>query len=201
MDKPGPYVFRVSGQLSHCIGSLLPPNEDNPAFAQIYLLGDNGHNELNMRMAHHDETLDRSVIEAWSTWMNGNNAYSKFFKSSSQILQETPNSTIVLKSVPPKNNEKKRYNLPSTSDVAAIIDGTGELGNTPREIILKRHNNKYQRIDELHTGYFSLRYPVLFPYGEQHWCTDYIVPEHTKNNGGKLCLTHIMLHSSSLTNV
>ncbi|XP_056690782.1 uncharacterized protein [Spinacia oleracea] len=33
----GPYVYRVSGQNHHLIGSLLPVDEKRPAFAQLYI--------------------------------------------------------------------------------------------------------------------------------------------------------------------
>jgi hypothetical protein len=37
----------------------------------------------------------------------------------------------------------------------------------PREIILKTRDGALQQISELHSGYLPLRYPLLFPYGEQ----------------------------------
>lgn len=36
-DGHGPYVFRVSGQNYHRIGSLLPPEGCKPTYAQLYI--------------------------------------------------------------------------------------------------------------------------------------------------------------------
>lgn len=36
-DNLGPYVFKVSGQISHKIGSLSPDPSKGPRFLQLYL--------------------------------------------------------------------------------------------------------------------------------------------------------------------
>ena len=33
----GPYIFKISGQVHHLIGSLLPVNNNRPKFAQLYI--------------------------------------------------------------------------------------------------------------------------------------------------------------------
>ncbi|KAL4554934.1 hypothetical protein LXL04_037543 [Taraxacum kok-saghyz] len=33
----GPYTFKISGQISHWIGSLCPPPSENPRFLQLYI--------------------------------------------------------------------------------------------------------------------------------------------------------------------
>ncbi|KAJ1701662.1 hypothetical protein LUZ63_001441 [Rhynchospora breviuscula] len=45
----GPYVFRVSGQLCHLLGSLLPSDDDPPRFAQLYMY--DTENEIANRIA------------------------------------------------------------------------------------------------------------------------------------------------------
>ena len=32
-DSHGPYVFKISGQIHHLMGSLLPMNDESPKFA------------------------------------------------------------------------------------------------------------------------------------------------------------------------
>ena len=36
-DGYGPYVFKVVGQISHWMGSLCPPEDQNPRFLQMYI--------------------------------------------------------------------------------------------------------------------------------------------------------------------
>jgi hypothetical protein len=36
-DGHGPYVFKISGQVCHRIGSLIPSHGARPKYAQLYL--------------------------------------------------------------------------------------------------------------------------------------------------------------------
>ena len=36
-NAPGPYCFRISGELHHLSGSLLPEAGENESYAQIYI--------------------------------------------------------------------------------------------------------------------------------------------------------------------
>lgn len=46
----GPYVFKISGQVYHYIGSLCPTNDNDPCFLQLYIY-DTQH-EVDNRMKH-----------------------------------------------------------------------------------------------------------------------------------------------------
>ena len=49
-----------------------------------------------------------------------------------------------------------------------VIEGAGdEIG--PQHIVLHRNNGAPGAISDLHSYYFPLRYPLLFPYREQQW--------------------------------
>jgi hypothetical protein len=69
-DGHGPYVFKISGQVCHRIGSLLPHQDARPEYAQLYLF-DTEHdisNRINvvsssMRPFHVDENVVRSLIQ------------------------------------------------------------------------------------------------------------------------------------------
>ena len=48
-----------------------------------------------------------------------------------------------------------------------IVNGDGEVGATGQDLILRQIGGALQKISELHTAYFALRYPLLFPWGSQ----------------------------------
>lgn len=56
------------------------------------------------------------------------------------------------------------YNLPTSSEVAALVVGDFQLNMDKRDIILEKYSVKLKRINELHPCYLPLQYP--FPYGE-----------------------------------
>ena len=59
-----------------------------------------------------------------------------------------------------------RYNLPTASEVAALIVGDINADIENRDILITTKSVSLQRISELHPSYLSLQFPVLFPYGE-----------------------------------
>ncbi|GKE23106.1 DNA helicase PIF1, ATP-dependent, partial [Tanacetum coccineum] len=66
----------------------------------------------------------------------------------------------------------RQYNLPTTSEVAALIVGDIDSTTNDRDIILHMQKGGLKRINELHPSYLALQYPLLFPYGEDGYWTD-----------------------------
>ncbi|KAL3646110.1 hypothetical protein CASFOL_011290 [Castilleja foliolosa] len=60
-DGRGPYVFKVSGQISHWIGSLCPPENQRPRFLQMYIY--DTINEVSNRMRFFNSSDHRSISE------------------------------------------------------------------------------------------------------------------------------------------
>ena len=48
-DSHGPYIFKISGQIHHLIGSLLPTDDERPRFTQLYI--HDTENELDNRIS------------------------------------------------------------------------------------------------------------------------------------------------------
>ena len=61
-DSHSPYVFKISGQIHHLMGSLLPIANNSPKFAQLYIYDTD--NEINNRMSSYifdDASKDVSI--------------------------------------------------------------------------------------------------------------------------------------------
>ena len=56
--------------------------------------------------------------------------------------------------------------MPTASEVVTLIVGDIERSYTKRDIIVRKDNDKLQRIDELHSAYLLLQYPIIFHYGD-----------------------------------
>ncbi|GFZ19875.1 hypothetical protein Acr_28g0005800 [Actinidia rufa] len=66
--------------------------------------------------------------------------------------------------------DKRRYNLPTSDEIAVILPGDGTEVNGMRDIVLHlRGNNELMRISECHPAYLPLHYVLLFPRGELGW--------------------------------
>lgn len=171
----GTYVFRISGQLSHLIGSLMPLPGDQPGFAQIFIYGGSGEEEAYLRIERCRRDLDPQLLIRFQQFMNEHNPYAQVFRSAAAICDKQDHRTLRIKTISAPGTDHRRYNRPTADEVAAIIEGDGEIGARSRDIVLERQSGDRQRISELHTGYFALRYPLLFLYGSQMW------DEHFRN--------------------
>jgi hypothetical protein len=63
----------------------------------------------------------------------------------------------------------RRYNLPTTDEVAAIVPGDGTQTTAMHNIILHHRDGPLHRINDCHPAYACLHYTLLFPYGEHGW--------------------------------
>lgn len=136
-SQKGIHTFRVSGQLTHNIGSALPQLGAKPAYSQIFMLGDGAEGEAKMRSGHFkSKLLDHILIRLQKIFLN-HNPYAILFKNSANILKERPNTTILLKSLPPGRRERKVYNKPQPNDVGAIIECDQAIESMPRHVILQ----------------------------------------------------------------
>ncbi|CAH1419114.1 unnamed protein product [Lactuca virosa] len=84
----------------------------------------------------------------------------------------SPNIDLKLRLIGRRQQDGKTYNLPTASEVAALI--VGDIGNSidNRDIIVKTKSDSLQRINELHHAYLALQYPLLFPYGDDGYRVD-----------------------------
>ena len=76
--------------------------------------------------------------------------------------------TVILKMVSDTSTDSRRYNLPTTNEVAAIIPESS-LQSSSRDIILQLKSGPLHRVFETDKLYLPLQYVLLFPYGEPGW--------------------------------
>ncbi|GKC38872.1 hypothetical protein Tco_1051256 [Tanacetum coccineum] len=77
----GPYVFRVSGQIYHWIGSMCSDEGKPPRFLQLYICDTT--NEVNNRLAHfrneHGSGLKKEIVEGLIEFLDNHNAIVQLF--------------------------------------------------------------------------------------------------------------------------
>ena len=96
----------------------------------------------------------------------------KSFKSAAELITIQNDVNIVLhhkKSLKPSEAHNRSYNLPQSSEVAALL--SGETAGD-RDIILSARDGTLKRISYYHRSYDPLQYVLLFPYGEDGWEID-----------------------------
>ncbi|KAI9121435.1 hypothetical protein K1719_008468 [Acacia pycnantha] len=166
----GPYSFVLSGQNHHLIGSLLPPQGNPPVYAQLYIY--DTENEVSNRISTVSHVggghLDQSIVEMLKECLDKHNCVVKHYRNAAEIIKQNVISDVSIRLIRSSNviGQSKQYNMPTTSELAALIVGDFDNSYTKRDIIVKRQSGSLQRIDELHMAYLPLQYPLLFPYGD-----------------------------------
>ncbi|XP_050279142.1 uncharacterized protein LOC126720581 [Quercus robur] len=168
-DGRGPYIFRLNGQIHHRIGTLLPNNGEDPQFAQLYFY--DTENEVQHRMnafssSTVNKDLDPSIVDALVQMFDESNNLVKIFRMSRDHFIERDIHHLRLRLIGSRTTDGREYNLPTCSEIAAIIVGDIGVDNAFRDIIVELKEGGLHRINELHPSYMALQYPLLFPYGE-----------------------------------
>ena len=168
MNAAGVYTFRIQGALHHSMGSLLPSPGKRPRFAQVYMF-DSAQEQLQFRHETHP-TLQLDILQLLSAILQDINPYVQFWRNSAERIAENAQLTIRLTMLNPTVRDPRRYNRPTADEVAAIIVQP-ENDNEPldRDIVIQRRTGQLRRISQHSPCYIPMRYPLIFPHGEEGW--------------------------------
>lgn len=99
--------------------------------------------------------------------LRGCNVHVKTFRNAmDRFNNESECQDVSLVLINDRQKDGRVYNLPTSSEVAALVVGDFQLNMDKRDIILEKNSGKLKRINELHPCYLPLQYPLIFPYGE-----------------------------------
>ncbi|XP_021980536.1 uncharacterized protein LOC110876681 [Helianthus annuus] len=164
----GPYVFKVSGQISHWIGSLCPSAGEKPRFLQMYVYDTLHEVENILRFFNSDDQhrLSPDVVSLLTRTLAETNEFVRLFKSAADLCsqQQVPEFAITL-----YNRSKQNiYGLPVAGTLGAIVRDNDPLASD-YDIVVHSKDGRAKRVSKLHSSYMPLQYPLLFPYAEPGW--------------------------------
>ena len=169
-NSRGPQMFKVSGQMFHCMGNVEPNPGEAPEFSQIYVYDEQ--HELDYRM-NSVPGMTQALLEKLLQMLHENNEWIRQYINAAQKMREhsATNVQMVLKART-NTNSNKVYDKPSHKDIAIIIPNRADNDlKNPRDVILYKNQennpkgNKTVRISSLHKAYDPTAYPLLFPHG------------------------------------
>jgi hypothetical protein len=187
----GVYTFRIRGTLCHKIGSLIPPNGEQPKFAQIYIMDSDQNQQIQRRLQYGHGHIDEHILQDLLTMMQRVNPYYAIYKIAKERTDQDVDLRLNLTTWGTKKHDPRLYNIPTTSEVGVIINKDLAEVNATRDLIIERCSGELQRISELHSAYLPLRFPLLFPHGEQGWDPEIPLshascqPAGDRSNGGQ----------------
>ncbi|PNY07550.1 helicase-like protein [Trifolium pratense] len=184
-----PPAFVLNGENYHLIGSLLPLPDRPPKFAQLYIY--DTENEISNRMSSVGMTDDpvafkSSIVRDIRYALDScGNPYVRMYAMLRDTIhfQEAP--TVKLRLLGKRSRDGRRYNLPSVSEVAALIVGDFDAADFDRDIIVQTQTGLLQRVSTFEPCYWPLQYPLLFPRGEDGYSRDIEFRDNPKKSKRK----------------
>ncbi|CAN7004985.1 unnamed protein product, partial [Brassica rapa subsp. trilocularis] len=167
----GPQMLVLHGENYHLMGSLTPPEGGNAKFGQLYIVDTENEIENRSNALGTEDGLKKDIILPIMKMLNDVNPYVAQFRSASERFRMDPEKTFHMRIVSRSDKDGRTYNMPTASEVAALIPGDFNLGMDKRDIVLQHKSGRLTRIDEIHISYLALQYPLLFVYGEDGFRT------------------------------
>ncbi|KIJ08826.1 hypothetical protein PAXINDRAFT_41049, partial [Paxillus involutus ATCC 200175] len=170
--RSGTSSFRIHGGLHHLMGSLLPPDGQDPCYAQLYIYDAEEATEIRLRRDGNQQ-LDHDILCNLHDMLLNHHPYVNIYKHAHQVLLEKPpeqRTNIRVRLHLSEGTDGRRYNLSTANEIAAVIPGDGsDAMNENRDIVLRLQAGGLHRISHLHHAYSTLHYVLLFPKGEKGW--------------------------------
>ena len=115
------------------IGSLNP--DSNPKFAQIYIHDTEFEIENRFKIFNN---LNKDILLQLQNMVHELNPYVKSFKYALQLSKEStvPELRMIIRAE--KQSDLRRYNVPTSSEIAVIIPGNNNTNVLPRDIVIQK---------------------------------------------------------------
>ncbi|GKE42575.1 hypothetical protein Tco_1469859 [Tanacetum coccineum] len=139
-----PYVFKISGQLYHWIGSLCPPEGEPPRFLQLYIYDTD--NEIDNCLRHfgnENSTLRRDIVEGLIELLDAHNTLVQLFRTVREkyLAEEVPDFKVRLYNV----IGTREYELPKGDMLGAIVYEAGPETKMDYDIIIAQRSDGYSK--------------------------------------------------------
>lgn len=174
----GPYCFRIHGQIYHATSHLNPPNGEERKFAQLYVIEAKQALQQRIGLLPNQKCLPE-ILESLDRFLRENNAYAKCFRMLHEIEEEEKRKASVENCSRPEVSlvfrrntgiDRKRYNLPTTDEIAMIY--SSDSGEPPFERDIQVYPYSSENlipINILSPNLDPMTYPIFHPYGEPGW--------------------------------
>ncbi|XP_058796825.1 uncharacterized protein LOC131667435 [Phymastichus coffea] len=173
--RPGPYCFKIHGQIYYQINtSLYPCENENPVYGQLFFVDQE--EALNVRKIQNPH-LDQETLSILDKVIRENNIFAQSYEMMKQEInnqrslmnEEHEPELQLLFSLKP-GFDRRRFNLQRTNEVAAIFSTTPD-GEIPESYVTIRNKNTkvLKCVSTMDPNVEPWIYPLFYPYGSQGW--------------------------------
>jgi len=116
--------------------------------------------------------LDPDLMYRLGGLISKHHRWARVFKQAHEVFQRLNANEVSLRLTVNCDQDRRRYNLPTSDEVAIAIPGDGNQVNSSRDIVLHRRDGHLRRVNEGSVMYECLQYPLFFIYGENGYHYD-----------------------------
>ncbi|CAG9765932.1 unnamed protein product [Ceutorhynchus assimilis] len=176
-SRPGPYCFKIHGQIYYQINTALyPSSSENPCYGQLFIV--DAHEAAEFRQKNNSE-CDMELMELIDDIMRENNV---FVHSYQMMNEEIENQKSMHADYDPELQllftlkpgvDKNRYNFQRVNEVAAVFSTTAD-GDIPESYVTIRNKNdkSLQYVSSMDPNVEPWIYPLFYPFGTRGWHQD-----------------------------
>jgi hypothetical protein len=124
------------------------------------------------RMDDDKSNLKSSIVEDLRDVLYNYNSYAKSYRIVRETLLQNNAPSVKMRILGKRGYDGRRYNLPSASEVAALVVGDYDAAAFERDIVVKEQSGLLKRISVFEPSYLPLQYPLIFARGEDGYQRD-----------------------------
>ena len=157
-NGPGPYVFKINGQVHHRIGSLLPDEGRPPEYAQLYIFDTENEVENRVSIFNRDRDcdscndVDKRIVEGLVRMFDESNELVKSFRAARDLLGQSQCQPLRLRLLHDRSRAAPQYSAPTGSEIAGLIVGDFSEEKKSPDIIIQDRGGGLRRISNLHAN-------------------------------------------------
>ncbi|XP_071704647.1 uncharacterized protein [Rutidosis leptorrhynchoides] len=161
-----PYIFKISGQIYHWLGSLCPEQGSPPGFCSFTFMIriTKLKTEWAILGGRDSGRLSEVVVTQLVKLLDLNNALVKLFRTARDKCagSEVPTFKVCLYSL----SGSSQHALPTSDAIGAIVFDSGPQSISDYDVIIEPRSQLPRRVNKLHPLYMSLQFPLMFFFGE-----------------------------------
>ena len=163
-----PYIYRLNGQNHHMFGSLIPDDGQPPKFCQLYIY--DTANETNNRLrwinVRDGKEVHAEIIDGLTKMLDECNELVHEFRTQRDRFEQDKVTELEITLKISRADDGRENHIVPADDLAGIMVGDLDANCGTRDIIIHTHEDKLQRISDIHPKIMALQYPLLFPHGD-----------------------------------
>ncbi|KAF6149779.1 hypothetical protein GIB67_017512 [Kingdonia uniflora] len=143
VHRRGTSSFVIHGELHHRISSLIPNHEQDASYAQLYIYNPGAALDTCHKR---NPRLNRYVFQVIQATLVRNNPFCELYRHAYEVLEDAASGDEEF-NVPAYlhysvSTDHRRYNMPTTDEIAAILPGDGSQISGVRDIVVYRKANQ-----------------------------------------------------------